>query len=532
MLGRHFKIWRIAFLGCVLLFWAPVGIFPAATAHAFWPNLFGMGEKQGNILPGSVPATDLAATGAAITEAKKLAAEGNYDEAINRYTDAINRSPRDAVLYFERGGLYYYRRMRGPSDKEKALVPPSDGSAESPPDPKSSMDMEPVAGASEPCELALSDFNQAIALNPNYDIFFFMRGVVLSAETCSQGNMEKAIEDYDQALKLSPSNGAYYQERSNAQSKLKHYELAINDIDQAIRIEPNNYYLYYEKGRIQEQMGLTRDATVSYRRALEMAPPDQMAPFILALKEVRKNSSGVLVADYTDLITKRPFVSLFYIHRGQLYGDERKFKKAIADFSTALSFQNDNRDLYFTRGKLFCEADGKAEAWKDFQASCRLNHPAACYYERILKKDIDRGDRWVSFWYSRDHRQYFYDRKNMKAQERNRKVIRVRIEPDDSVEENPVMSEKVLTGKDQGVYSFEWWEFNCPNSQFRISARKRFDRNSQVMVSSPDSGKTFRPVFPGGISEKLSKIVCGQSNERGAPRKRVHASQDKPIYSP
>jgi tetratricopeptide (TPR) repeat protein len=506
--------------------------FFTGTVHAFLFDFKEMEVPDGTVMVGANPENDLNTLQGMIAAAKKLAAEGSYAAAIAIYNDLINRNPQDAVLYFERGNLYYYLAISERPEQEKVHLLPPAGAEEPQPEPISLPGMEPATGASKPCERALADFNQAIALNRNYDIFFYMRGALLSSDFCPQHNLWKAIADYDRALGIQASNAVYHLERGLAWAKLNHYREAIGNIEQAIRLEPANYYFHYQKGILQEKMQLFPEAAASYQAALELAPPDRLGPFISALRKARKDSNGVLIADYTALIAKRPSASLFYIHRGLLYGNEKEFKSAIADFSTALSFQKDNGDLYFTRGKLFCEAGKKAEALKDFRSSCRLNHPAACYYGRILEKEIDRGDRWVPFWYSRDNRQYFYERKKMKAREGNLQVIRVRIEPDDSVMENLVVLQKETTEKDRGGYTLEWWEFNCPRSQLRISARKRFDRNGQVIVSYPDFEKTFRPVFPGGISDKLSGIACGKSNDRGTPKKRVYTRQDQPIFSP
>jgi tetratricopeptide (TPR) repeat protein len=556
-----FSIRRFS-LFCFALFSSSViGFSDAGVVNAFWPDFLNPWKSKENSLPVSGTGIDLKASGEAVAEAKKLVAEGNFNEAIARYTEAINRNPQDPVLYFERGCLYYYRMMTGPPEKEMTVVspaveptqpqldphppvekevavvalpgestepplvestePPPVESTQPPPEPRATTDLEPASNAKEPCVLALADLNQAIALRPNYGIFFYMRGMVLSASTCSDQNLEKAIENYNQAINLGPSNAAYYQERGNARAKLKQYGQAINDMDQAILIEPNNYYLYYDKGRIQEQIGMTREAAVSYKGALELAPPDQMGPFLLALKGARSDNRRVLIADYTDLIAKRPAVFSLYVHRGLLYEDEKKYNSAIDDFSTALSFQKDNGDLYFTRGKIFYEAGKNADSLKDFQTSCRLKQPAACHYVQLLEKEVNRGDRWVPFWYSRNNQKYFYDRQHLKTQGGSFKVARVRIEADDSGEENPAGADNTVPGKERGDYTLESWEFNCPGSQIRISTVKRFDRDGQIIASEPDLEKAFRPVSPGGFSEKLYRIVCRQGEKKGTPKKSV-----------
>lgn len=534
MLGGPFLIHRISFLYFMILLLMILDLCHVTMGYAFLPDLKEAEMTDRTVTPRALPDSDAGVLQATILEAKNLAAAGNYGQAIDKYTYLINRHPNDAVLYFERGNLYYYLAIVSGRPEQQEVYPPPPVGAEQPQTEMQSLSgTKLTAVASEPCEPALADFNQAIALNPNYDIFYFMRGALLSSDFCPQQNLWKAIANYDRALGIQVSNAVYHLERGLAWAKLNHYREAIGNIEQAIRLEPANYYFHYQKGMLQEKMQRLPEAAASYQAALELGPPDRLGPFISALKKVRKDSSGALMADFNGLIQKRPSVSLLYIHRGQLYGDERKFKKAIADFSTALSFQKDNGDLYFTRGKLFYEAGKKAEALKDFRVSCRLNHPAGCYYERILEKKMARGDRWVPFWYSRDKRQYFYDRPHLKTQGGSFKVVRVRIEPDDSGERNPAGLDKMSTEKARSGRTLEWWEFNCPSSQLRISKRNRLNGNGQLIASHPNVEKTFRPVFPGGISDKLFGIVCSKAEKRVITKRQADGTgQDKPIPSP
>jgi tetratricopeptide (TPR) repeat protein len=53
-----------------------------------------------------------------------------------------------------------------------------------------------------------------------------------------KGDDDRAIADYDQALKLDPNYALAYNNRGNAHFLKKNYDRAIADYDQAIRIDP------------------------------------------------------------------------------------------------------------------------------------------------------------------------------------------------------------------------------------------------------------------------------------------------------
>jgi len=80
---------------------------------------------------------------------------------------------------------------------------------------------------------ALSDYDQALRLRPNYSSAFNNRGNVFQA----LGKYERAIQDYDQASRIAPNDPLPYNNRGNAWRRLGKSEKAIADLDQAIRLK-------------------------------------------------------------------------------------------------------------------------------------------------------------------------------------------------------------------------------------------------------------------------------------------------------
>lgn len=485
-------------------------------AHEFM-NGFKKMPIDGQIFQGlTAVSADADSLRATVDEAERSTVAGNVDERIEKYTESIDRNPTDPILYFKRGSLHCHRvALSYFSTEADAMIHSPAGPRDSQSEPVERSAEPPSADSAVPCGLALDDFNRAIALNAQYAIFFYMRGVLLTLEACPHRNLEAALADFDEALRLNPANGAFYQERAGVRMKLEQFNQAINDMDQAILIEPSNYYFLYEKGLIQERMGDHENAADSYMRALFLAPNDRMPFLITALKGVRQDSADVLLGDFTSLIAKRPAASSLYVQRGMLFADEEKWKEAIDDFSRALSLRGDDPDVLFSRGKIYVTAGKKQDAQQDFQTACRQHHTAACDYAKITQRDVARGERWVPFWYSRDRRQYFYDREYLKNQQKGFRLIRVRVESEEDANEPdyvPVRSERP-------GYTLQWWEFRCSTSRFRIAKIRRFDNGGRLVESYPEYEKNFRPVLVDSISGKLADIVCGASGVGKATEK-------------
>jgi tetratricopeptide (TPR) repeat protein len=444
-----------------------------------------------------------------VADAKKQADAGNYRDAITDYTRAIELNPHDAVLYYERGSLYYYLILSEIPDMASSEFFQM---AATKPLPETGKTVSPAVIA-EYCTNALTDLNLAITLQGNYDIFYYMRGLLYSCVYCPQQNSWKAISNYDRALGINAKNAVYYLERGLAWARLNQFKEAVSNIDRAIQMEPANYYFHYEKGLVQEKMNMSEQAAGSYLMVMELAATDRVAAFVDDLSRARKGNCQELLRDYTDLIVKRPAVAAFYVNRALCLANLKKYAPAGEDIATAIALQNNRRDLYFLKGKILYAGGLKKEAVKDFDQACRLGQPAGCYYLTLAKRELVRGEEWVPFWYSRDKRQYFYHRKRIKTLEGSNKTVQIRVE-EDVATMTPTVSGNGFPDRGQGGYQLDVWEVDCARSQLRIASRKRLDGSDRIVTEKNPYESAFRSVFPGELSYKLYRIVCRRNDDK------------------
>jgi TonB family protein len=140
--------------------------------------------------PGSgddAPATDFFLAGNAYVNLKK------YPEAIAAFTRAIERAPRDAPSFRNRGITYTY------------------------------------LGA---YKQGLDDLNEALALDPQDAIAHNHRGIARYA----LGNSKVAIADFDKAIELQPKLAEAYNNRGIILQKLGNYPLASKDFNFAAQL--------------------------------------------------------------------------------------------------------------------------------------------------------------------------------------------------------------------------------------------------------------------------------------------------------
>ena len=110
---------------------------------------------------------------------------------------------------------------------------------------------------------------------------------------------EKAIEDFDEAIKHNPNYANVYRDRGNAYRNLKQYERAIEDYNKAIELDPE-YALAYNN------RGIAFRNLKQYERAIE---------------------------DYNKAIELDPEYALAYINRGIPYYHLKQYERAIEEYN-------------------------------------------------------------------------------------------------------------------------------------------------------------------------------------------------------
>ena len=115
-------------------------------------------------------------------------------------------------------------------------------------------------------ERAIKNFDQAIRLDPGYAIAYGNRGIAYS----KLGNYKKAIDDYNQAIKLYPNYAKAYFNRGFTYSKLDNDQQALSDYTMAIQLNPEDANTYVLRGVIYSDLGQIEKACEDQKKACEL----------------------------------------------------------------------------------------------------------------------------------------------------------------------------------------------------------------------------------------------------------------------
>ena len=88
---------------------------------------------------------------------------------------------------------------------------------------------------------AIKEYDEAIRLDPDLGAAYVNRGAAWSGKK----EYDKAIKDFGEAIRLNPKDAVAFSNRGDAWNNKKEYEKAIKDFGEAIRLNPKFTSAYY-----------------------------------------------------------------------------------------------------------------------------------------------------------------------------------------------------------------------------------------------------------------------------------------------
>jgi tetratricopeptide (TPR) repeat protein len=255
--------------------------------------------------------------------------KGDYDHAIEDYSEAIRLDPKNASAFYHRG--YAYRS----TDYARAFT----------------------------------DFNEAIRLDPKNAFTFYHRGSAYLAT----GDYEHAIADFNDAIRLDPKNAVTFSERGKAYRAKDDHDRAIADFNEAIRLNPKNAVTFSERGYAYQAKGDFDHAIADYSEAIRLDPTDAGNYYHQRASAYwYKSDYDHAIADYSEVIRRDPKYDTGYHNRAVAYMFKNDYDHAIADYSEAIRL-NPNASGYHSRAMAYASKGDYDSVINDYSEAIRLD---------------------------------------------------------------------------------------------------------------------------------------------------------------
>ena len=206
----------------------------------------------------------------------------------------------------------------------------------------------------------------------------------LGVRLASEGKYAEAIQCLDRKIAFAPEPGAYI-ERGIAHRKLRKFDKAIKDYDEAIKLQPSNAVAHYDRGNVYRDIGLDHDAIRDYSDAIEIErsmpePYGNRGVLYIAAEQFE-----LAIENFDDLIAIRPRDRKGYINRGVAYSKIGESYLAIADFSHAIRLVRSQPDAFNNRGIVYFELAQYERALDDYSKAIALDPE---YFEPYLGRAL------------------------------------------------------------------------------------------------------------------------------------------------
>lgn len=225
------------------------------------------------------------------------------------------------------------------------------------------------------------DCNAAIERNPFQPGAYYTRGYIY----LQTNQLEKAKNDFSEALIFAPENKTYIAMRADVLAGLKEYELALDDINRLLHREPKSATLHFEKGTICLRRGDTICAQNAFIKATEYDSQNPANWSALGLVQLMQDNQDEALISLSKSIDYGSKWAGDYINRGIIYYRIHNYRSALADYDKAITLSPNDAQCYYNRGVLRQELGDYNRALEDFTRAINIApDQIEIYYQRGL----------------------------------------------------------------------------------------------------------------------------------------------------
>jgi tetratricopeptide (TPR) repeat protein len=188
---------------------------------------------------------------------------------------------------------------------------------------------------------ALIDFDEAIRLDPNSATAYSSRGNLWG----DQGDNDKALADYNEAIRLNPKLPPAFSNRAVSWMAKGDKDRALADLNEAIRLDPTFMDAYNNRGFVWRVSGDTGRAVADYTQVIRLNPDfadayDSLAVIFAASADAKFRNGKRAVEMARKACELTGWKNPYYLNTlAAAYAESRDFAQAVSWQEKALGFK-------------------------------------------------------------------------------------------------------------------------------------------------------------------------------------------------
>ena len=196
----------------------------------------------------------------------------------------------------------------------------------------------------------------------------------------------EALINYNNAIRLNPSNNDYYLERANTLSMLNKDSNAVNDYTVYLSQKQENPLAYHWRGVAYVHLHKNDLAMKDLYKSLELNPNNQESHYWLGLSLYDQKKTNEAIKEISKAITMEPLKSEMYSWRGLMYYNVKNLPAAIADYTKALSLNPNDIASLVNRAIAYKETKQWSNALADIDRVGKMGQKIdRAFYEEIWR---------------------------------------------------------------------------------------------------------------------------------------------------
>jgi Flp pilus assembly protein TadD len=193
-----------------------------------------------------------------------------------------------------------------------------------------------------------------------------------------RGQFDKALEDYDTAIALDPSDSQVYLNRGTVFVGMGMYKRAVAEFDKAIDLNPSYYKAYNNRAFAFGELGETARAIADLNKAIALDASSFEAYVNLGVLYGKAGSFDRAIELFDKSLSINRNSAEAYVDRGVAYSMLGRYDNALEDFNKAIGLKQDYAEAYYHRGSLYQRTGNAGFAVKDFRKACDGGYGDAC----------------------------------------------------------------------------------------------------------------------------------------------------------
>jgi tetratricopeptide (TPR) repeat protein len=239
---------------------------------------------------------------------------------------------------------------------------------------------------------AMNDYDLAIKHNPKFSLSYNNRANLWS----DKGALDRAMADYNEAIRLDPKYAIAFNGRGNLWRSKGDLDHAITDYSEAVRVDPTYATAFQNRGYALAQKGNNDQAIADYDEAIRLDPANAWSFHSRGLPWRAKGGLRQALADYNEAIRLDPNFADAFASRGDLHRDQGNRDRAVSDYDETTRLDPGNAAAFDSRGNVYWDKGDYERAMADFNEAIRLDPSfAAAYADRAFiwykRHDFDRA---------------------------------------------------------------------------------------------------------------------------------------------